>query len=88
VKQSLSLRKGHGFQRHFDRLTTNESKGETPEERIGNHYLRRYEVYEKSFKDSKLKNKKKIEIDNIIKKDDYDKVLQDISEELLEFVLG
>lgn len=87
LKKSLKLRgKEHGFQRHFKRIIADESKGKNHEERITTHYLSRCGVYEKSFENSKLKNKMKIEVDDIIREKDYNKVLGNIEEKLLDFV--
>ena len=87
LSKSLELRgKKHGFVNYFNKLITDELKGDSPRQRIYNHYLLRYEVYNKSFKNTLLNNKIFIKIDNIIKKDDYDKVLENIFPNLFKFV--
>lgn len=89
LKSSIELRgKSHGFTKHFERIISDKSKGKSPEDRISSHYLSRYKVYEKSFRESKLMHKKKIEVDKIVREKDYDKVLKKTEKELLDFVLG
>jgi hypothetical protein len=86
IKHSLKLRSEHPFtSRHFKRIVGNDKSEEVQKNLIWKHYGPRIENYDLTFEGTILK-KKKLFVDKIIDKKDYEYLLtKDFKEEVLNF---
>ncbi|MBT3408763.1 hypothetical protein HOK68_00370 [Candidatus Woesearchaeota archaeon] len=85
LKGSLNLRKDHGFNSHFERITTDPKKGNTPKERLFTHYEFRNNLFKEFYNKTSLQNKLFIPVDNISLAHEYDDVFQLLYNKILRW---